>query len=170
MNLAITQVPNLVMDGFAQVAIHANDVPDYSQDSAQLQFPPVNPEIINDAKGDNAGQSAGAPADLGAPPINTSGSPTPLPTSTPPSQTTPTPKTDPTPSATPLLGLPTLPPIIPTSIPILPTVDNIVPTVINIVPTVVNVVPTAVSNLPAAINNIPNAVLTQISPLVPFLH
>ncbi len=109
-NLVITQVPRLRLSGFALIAIHANDVPDYSQDPVEMQFPPVNLEIIKDANNDNAlvpaAPAAGEATVSASPNVAATATPRPSstqakPSNTPHASATPVPSNTPNPSSTP---------------------------------------------------------------------
>lgn len=61
-NLAITRAPALTLQGCADVAIRSSSLADYSQDPADLIFPPLDPAVIDEARNDSPGSSQDDPA------------------------------------------------------------------------------------------------------------
>ncbi|MEX1247180.1 MAG: hypothetical protein WEA61_01755 [Anaerolineales bacterium] len=149
-NLGITRSPVLSLEGYAQVSIHPSIFADYSQDSLDLSFPPLDPDIMDDANHEAPPQQEDTPAD--AIPTTDPALPTatlPLPTVTPTEVVTI--PTLPGPTLTPL---PTLPPILPTLPPILdtavsPLIDTVIPSILDTAtPVIEGLVPTCLLLIP----------------------
>jgi hypothetical protein len=84
-NLGITSSPGLALQGFAQIAVRPASFANYSRDPADLIFPAIDPEIIQDANNDALNFGLGeAPLNPAATPAQLTNSATPNPTSTSP--------------------------------------------------------------------------------------
>ncbi len=82
-NLALT-TPNWDRRGFARVALHASGQADYSPDSPGLIFAPVDPDIIEEVKGD------GSDSSIENTEFSQPSAPTQIPVTTPSTMSTPT--------------------------------------------------------------------------------
>lgn len=126
-NLALT-TPNWNLHGFARVALHASGRANYSADSFDLVFAPVDADIIEDAANSEPGFTIGADEKSPTAPVQ------PIPSAT--EITTPA---IPTPSEEPTLPVPTLPvPTLP--LPTLPIPTLPLPTLPNL-PLFTDIVP-----------------------------
>jgi hypothetical protein len=145
LNSQIANASALQVRDFAPGPIHAQQYADYSRDTIDFQFAPLDPAIIEIAITD---------LDL-----DKDGLDNPLVTPTPdllqPSPTATPGFASPTPTS--LIGLPTLP--LPTLPPLLPTLPPIIPTLLPVVPTVaapiIDLIPTIVPPLPPIVPCIP---------------
>jgi hypothetical protein len=113
-NLALT-TPNLNLQGFAEVAVHAHRRANYSQDTFELSFAPIDPEIIDELGGSAAGLPSGGSEEsdtvISIPTLTPISSLPVLPTTTPTQSNNPT---------LPPIDLPTLPADLPDELPTLP--------------------------------------------------
>lgn len=142
LNLAITQPPHLRLGRVSGISIKAGYTANYGRNMPGLNFPAINPGIIEEAQRD---AEAGGFAPSETPNLAAAtATATPL----PPGQPTAT-------SGSVLPVVPTLVGAVPTIAGVVPTVIGVVPTVVNVVPTVVNVIPTVVGIIPTLLPILP---------------
>jgi hypothetical protein len=151
-NLGVSGSLGFNFSGFNELTLKPRTAANYGVDPFDLAFAPVDPDIISDAQGDQAGSFDGeidppTSGELATPTPIAFGTELPLPT---------------LPGDLPTLPVPTLPINLPTVPAIVPTVVSLIPTTVSLIPTAVSVVPTVVAIVPTSIPIVPT-----IAPIVP---